>query len=373
MESVPIVTRDWGSADRPLSQLYDVALLDLDGVVYVGQSAVAYAPESLAAVSRVGMRCGYVTNNASRPPEVVAAHLRDLGIVTTAHDVVNSAQAGARLLGEVVAPRARILYIGGPGVPSALNERGYRPVTSIRDDPAALIQGYGKDVGWEQLAQGSYALHAGLPWVATNTDRTIPTKYGRALGNGAMVAALRYATGAVPLVAGKPEPPLMMESVERMDARTPLVIGDRLDTDIRGANKSGIPSLLVLTGVTDWPELVFAPPLERPTFLADDLRGLLQSHPGTATERSADCFRSVCATASVTVGCVVARASTQVGPRHWADVSPVAAQAPSWLPEPTVFGVARADQLDGIRATVAAAWAAADAGMQVVECRVDAG
>ena len=134
------------------------------------------------------------------------------------------------------------------------------PVESVDDGAVALMQGYGPDVGWRQLAEGSLAIGRGLLWVATNLDRTIPSPRGRVLGNGSMVAALRHATGAEPLVAGKPEPPLMLESVERSAAVRPLVVGDRLDTDIEGANRSGIPSLLVLTGVTDWQDLLDAAP-----------------------------------------------------------------------------------------------------------------
>ena len=111
--------------------------------------------------------------------------------------------------------------------------------------------------------------------MATNLDRTIPSTRGRVLGNGSMVAALRHATGATPLVAGKPEPPLMLESVERSAAVRPIVVGDRLDTDIEGAVRAGIPSLLVLTGVTDWQELLTAPPEHRPTHFGSDLRMLL--------------------------------------------------------------------------------------------------
>jgi hypothetical protein len=144
-------------------------------------------------------------------------------------------------------------------------------------------------VDWWQLAEGSYAVNAGLLWVATNTDLTIPTARGIAPGNGTLVQAVRTATGQDPVVAGKPELPLHREAVARTAAHDPLVVGDRLDTDIEGAVRAGSPSLLVLTGVTDPAALLAAPPPRRPTYLAADLRGLVQRHPGVT--RSEDGFR----------------------------------------------------------------------------------
>lgn len=346
---------------------FDVALLDLDGVVYVGPDAVPHAAQVLARVGReFGMRAAYVTNNASRPPATVAAHLVELGISAGAADVVTSAQAGARVLAEILPAGAKVLFIGGPGVPQALRERGFVPVKSIKDGPVALIQGYGKSVDWEQLAQGSYALHAGLPWVATNADRTIPTKMGRALGNGALVAALRYATGAVPLVAGKPEPPLMLESVERTAAQRPLVVGDRLDTDIEGANNSGIASLLVLTGVTDWTALLGAEPAHRPTFLAADLRGLLIAHPPVSVQRGDGQLSASCGAERVTAEVVPALPEASAPqPPHWADVEPVGAPLPAWIRRfPARPG---ASDLDVVRAVVAAAWLAADSQLAITD------
>ena len=217
----------------------------------------------------------------------MAAHLVALGVRAEPSDVVTSAQAGARMLAERLPLGSHVLVIGGPGVGAALRERGLVPVESVDDAAVALMQGYGPDVGWRQLAEGSLAIGHGLLWVATNLDRTIPSPRGRVLGNGSMVAALRHATGAEPLVAGKPEPPLMLESVQRSGALRPIVVGDRLDTDIEGANRSGIPSLLVLTGVTDWQDLIDAPPQYRPTYLGRDLRALLAPAPPVEVQWSA--------------------------------------------------------------------------------------
>jgi HAD superfamily hydrolase (TIGR01450 family) len=265
--------------DRPLAEAYDTALLDLDGVVYTGPHAVEHAVESLADARTAGMRLAYVTNNASRTPAAVAAHLTELGVPAAETDVVTSAQAAARLVAEKVPEGAAVLVVGGEGLVEALRERGLRAVRSLEDGPAAVVQGFAPEVGWKALAEASYAVARGLPWVASNTDLTIPTAGGTAPGNGTLVAAVRAATGVEPEVAGKPLPPMHRETVIRTGAKRPLVVGDRLDTDIEGAVNGGVDSLLVLTGVTTPAELLAAPDHRRPTFVAADLRGLLTPQP----------------------------------------------------------------------------------------------
>jgi HAD superfamily hydrolase (TIGR01450 family) len=263
-----------------LAARYDTALVDLDGVVYVGPRAVPGAPAALAAARDRGMRVAFVTNNASRTPEAVATHLRELGVQAEARDVVTSAQAAATLLADRLPAGAAVLVVGGEGLHAALAERGLRGVRSADDQPQAVVQGFAPEVDWRQLAEGALAVSRGLPWIASNVDLTIPTDRGIAPGNGTLVAAVAAATGASPLVAGKPELPLHREAMRRTGARRALVVGDRLDTDIEGANRAGVDSLLVLTGVTSPAELVTAPPALRPTYVAADLcRGLLRPLP----------------------------------------------------------------------------------------------
>lgn len=266
-------------SERPLCEAYDTALLDLDGVVYAGARAIPHAVDALAAAREAGMRLAYVTNNASRTPEEVARHLVELGTPARPEDVITSAQAVARLVAEQVEPGAPVLVVGGEGLVQALRERGLRPVSSADDSPQAVVQGYAPHVGWEHLAEASFAVNSGVPWFASNTDLTIPTARGTAPGNGALVQAVRIATGAEPQVAGKPLPPMHRETVLRTGARRPLVVGDRLDTDIEGAHAGEVDSLLVLTGVSTAAELLAAPPEHRPTYVAADLRGLLLPQP----------------------------------------------------------------------------------------------
>ncbi|MBT2482103.1 HAD-IIA family hydrolase [Streptomyces sp. ISL-94] len=278
------------ASERSLHQAYDTALLDLDGVVYAGGEAIAHAVESLAAARADGMHLAYVTNNALRTPDAVAEHLGELGIPTEAAEVITSAQAVARLIAEQVEPGSKVLVIGGEGLRVALRERGLVPVESADEEGlAAVVQGYGgPELAWGRFAEASYAINRGVPWYASNTDLTIPGARGIAPGNGAAVEVVRIATGAEPQVAGKPLPPMHRETVLRTGARRPLVVGDRLDTDIEGAFNGEVDSLLVLTGVTDAAQLVRAEPRHRPTYVDRDLRGLLTGQP--EVERAAEGF-----------------------------------------------------------------------------------
>ena len=269
-----------GGSREPLVTRYDAALLDLDGVLYVGPDAVPGAPEAVAEARASGMRVAFVTNNASRTPEVVAAHLTAVGIAAAARDVVTSAQAAAAVVAAAVAAGSPVLVIGGDGLDAALVEQGLRPVRSLSEAPLAVVQGFSPDVDWRLLAEGTYAVRAGLPWFASNLDATVPTARGLAPGNGALVGVITAATGKRPVAAGKPEAPLHQEAVRRTGARRPIVVGDRLDTDIEGANRAAAPSLLVLTGVTTARDVMLAEPQQRPTFIAWDVwSGLVEPHP----------------------------------------------------------------------------------------------
>jgi glycerol 3-phosphatase-2 len=342
MRPVPSSLR---GSDRPLAELYDVALLDLDGVVYVGPDAVPGAPSALAAARSAGMSLAFVTNNAARPPHVVADHLTELGIEAKSAEVITSAQAAARYLADRLPGGARVLVVGTAGLDEALRERGLVPVPDALGQVDAVVQGYSPDLNWRLLAEGAVAINRGVPWVATNVDPTVPSPRGPLPGNGSLVAALRHATGAVPVVTGKPDPTMHRESLLRSGARRPIVVGDRLDTDIEGANAVGCASLLVFSGVTTARELLTAPARLRPTYLAADVSGLLTRHP--QPEPDGD-------------GVVCGRWRAEVGDGD--------AGAESITITLAVDGVAASegndaavnrsdDELDGLRALCAALWA----------------
>lgn len=267
----------------------DVVLADLDGVVYAGAHALPHAIESL---NRAGetRRLGYITNNASRRDATVADHLRELGLARTQpDDVVTSPQAAMRLLRERVEPGATILVIGGDGLVFEVEKAGFVVTRSAEDSPAAVVQGFTPEIGWLQLAEAAYALatpedEGGIPWIATNTDWTIPQARGIAPGNGTLVSAVHTAVGRLAVVAGKPERPIFDEAVARFAARHPLFIGDRLDTDIAGAQAAGIDSVLVLTGIDRPKHVLAAPTTSRPTFILGDLRELHEPYPATRVQ-----------------------------------------------------------------------------------------
>ena len=267
------------ASSKPLSQAYDVAVLDLDGVVYVSKQAVPGAPEALNAAQAGGMQLAFVTNNAARPPSAVGDHLRELGIDAHDEDVVTSAQAAARLAASQLPAGARVFLVGGPGLDEALRERGLEPVTEPEEGLAAVVQGYGPDVPWRQVMQGARLVREGLPWVASNTDMTIPSDAGPLPGAGTLVELVASFSGREPQVAGKPQRPLFEETLTRVGGSRPLVVGDRLDTDIEGGVAMGWDTLLVLTGVSGLDEVVTAPAERRPTYIAPDLAALAETQP----------------------------------------------------------------------------------------------
>jgi glycerol-1-phosphatase len=266
-----------------LLERYAAVVCDLDGVVYRGKGAV---PGAVEALRRSTVPVVYATNNASRPPVEVSRHLNELGLDTSAGDVVTSAQAGAHYLATLVPPDSPVLAVGGPGVLEALREKGFHPtpVSQVhlrgrRESTqrfAAVLQGYGAGTTAADLAEAAYAVQSGAVWVATNTDGTLPTDRGIAPGNGTLVAAVQRAVGRPPTVVGKPYAPLYLLCAEKVhrDPSRILAVGDRLDTDIAGATEAGMDSALVLTGVDLPATVAAAPPEMRPTYLLSDLEGL---------------------------------------------------------------------------------------------------
>ncbi|MGY1667396.1 HAD-IIA family hydrolase [Geodermatophilus sp. SYSU D00696] len=319
---------------RPPAELFDVALLDLDGVVYVGPDAVPGVPAALAAARASGMRLGFVTNNAARPPDEVSRHLAELGVPATADEVITSSQAAASVVAALLGAGVRVLPVGGPGVAAALRAAGLTVVERAEDDPAAVVQGYGREVGWAQLSEAVVAVRRGARHVATNADATIPSPRGPLPGNGAMVGVVRGVTGVEPMVTGKPDPAMHAECVRRTGARRPLVVGDRLDTDIEGSHRAGAASLLVLSGVTDPALLLGAGPPHRPDLLAHDAGGLLTPHPPVVAEEGGWRCGGWAATADGD-GTLVLRAVPDVAGRD---------------------GASGDDGLDGLRALCVASW-----------------
>lgn len=319
------------AAERPLAELYDLALVDLDGVAYRGHERVPWASESLRDARARGMRTLFVTNNASRSPEVVAQQLTELDIPTDALEVMTAAQAAAQLLATRLPRGACVLVVGADALRDAVRAQGYRVVSSAEEHPDAVVQGFSPDVAWPQLAEAAYAVAAGAWYVASNRDLSLPTARGFAPGNGSLVLAVTSATGVTPDSAGKPEPTMYELAIARAGGRRTLVVGDRLDTDLAGARAGDLPGLHVLTGVSTARDDVLAAPGERPHFIGADLRALLQPHVAPTLDDGWWVCRG--ASARVTDGRLELRAGV--------------------------------DAVDLVRAACAAAWSAADDGRPV--------
>ncbi len=265
----------------------DAVLADLDGVVYAGHQAIPHAVEALNAAGQT-RRLGYITNNASRTDATVATQLTELGLHVRPEDVITSPQAAMRLLRDMLPEGSRVLVVGGEGLTVEVEKAGFTVTRSAKDSPAAVVQGFSPDVAWRDLAEAAFALalpedQGGIPWVATNTDWTIPQARGIAPGNGTLVSAVHTAVGRLATVAGKPETPIFFEAIARFGAQHPLFIGDRLDTDILGAQRAGIASALVLTGIDRPKHVLAAPAGSRPDFILGDLRELSQPYPAAKT------------------------------------------------------------------------------------------
>jgi glycerol 3-phosphatase-2 len=211
--------------------------------------------------------------------------------------VVSSSQAAAALLASMLPAGAPVLITGSAALAQEIELVGLVPVRSAGENPVAVVQGFNPEIGWKDLAEASYVVAGGALWVATNTDMSIPQARGIAPGNGTLVSAVAAATGQSPLVAGKPEAPLFHTAAKRLAADRPLVVGDRLDTDILGGNNAGYATAAVLTGVDTKESILAARTRERPDFLIRDLTELYLPYP--VVEHDAGRFSSGSASAVV--------------------------------------------------------------------------
>jgi glycerol-1-phosphatase len=255
-----------------LADRYDCLLLDLDGVLFRGDEVLPGARETLEALRERGTTLVFLTNNSSRTPDQVAGKLDGLGIHADPDEVVTSAQATAELL--AARGGGSVFAIGGDGVHEALTLEGLRVADG--DGPQADVVVVGIDEGftYAKLRTACILIRAGAGFVATNADVTYPAPGGVVWpGAGSLVAAVVAATGREPEVVGKPFAPLFEAALRRAGGQRPLVVGDRLDTDIEGANRLGWDSLLVLSGVTTVEELDASE--VRPTHVGSDVSALL--------------------------------------------------------------------------------------------------
>lgn len=254
---------------------FDGLLLDLDGCVYTGRTAVPGAVEALRGLADARVPVVFLTNNASRSAAEVASHISSFGVDARPEHVLTSAIVAAREIASSVPPGSPVLVVGSAALAEQIESAGLRVVDTADDDPIAIVQGHSPETGWRQLAEVCRAVRSGAQWWATNTDRTFPTEQGQLPGNGAFVHVVSQTTGAEPRVAGKPARAMMEAGVRALGSTRPLMVGDRLETDIAGARAAGITAALVLTGVHREADALAAPMAQQPDFLLDDLTAIL--------------------------------------------------------------------------------------------------
>lgn len=261
-----------------LADGYDPLLFDLDGVLFRGPEVVPGGPETLAALRAEGHRLAFVTNNSARTPQAVAEMLRGFGYDADPGEVVTSALATAGLLASRGCATAFV--IGEEGIRRALAEAGIEILDGDPERVDCVVVGWDREVTYGKLRRACLLVQRGAKLVATNDDRAFPAPDGLWPGAGALLAVVTTTTGVEPEVVGKPHPHLYRAAVRRVGDGRPLVIGDRLETDIAGANALGWDSVLVLSGVTD-PARAAASDI-RPTYVAPDVRALLEPPRGSA-------------------------------------------------------------------------------------------
>jgi HAD superfamily hydrolase (TIGR01457 family) len=254
-----------------LASRYDALLLDLDGVIYRGEEPIAHAPEVLSTLRSEGACLRFLTNNSSRTPEQVAEKLARVGVRAEPAEIVTSALATADLLRD---RSGTAFVIGQDGIRTALAAAGVRIVDGEPERVDHVVVGVDVEVTYARLAVACVLVERGARLIATNPDGSFPVPDALWPGAGALLAVITTTTGARAEIVGKPFEPLFRMAARVAGASRPLVVGDRLDTDIAGANACGWDSVLVLTGVSTREEVDGSP--HRPTHVLEDLRSLLE-------------------------------------------------------------------------------------------------
>lgn len=253
-----------------IADRYHAFLLDLDGVLYRGSEPIRGAAQSVGRLRAAGKGLAFVTNNSAGTPEVVAERLAAVGIEARPDEIETSALVTAELLADRGVGSAFV--VGEDGLRTALRERG---IDLCEGEPAAaevVVVGLDRGATYATLRTASLLVQRGAKLIATNADASFPAPDGDWPGAGALLAAIETTTRVRAEVVGKPHPPILRAALRRAGGGVPLVVGDRLDTDIAGAAALGWDSLLVLTGSTGREDLEVSAPL--PTFVADDLTTL---------------------------------------------------------------------------------------------------
>jgi HAD superfamily hydrolase (TIGR01450 family) len=262
----------------PLSRIatsYDNFVVDMDGTVWIGEELIARAGEAIAALRAAGKGVAFVTNNPRRSAEDYVAKLWGVGIQASAGDVVTVGGATQHLLAETRAGRTAYV-VGSSALHKHVTEAGLKILngTDLATRAEVVVIGGTDDWTFEDVRCASMSARRNGDVVATSLDPTYPMPDGLWPGTGAIVAAVAVASGCAPVVVGKPEPQLILSALDRLGPGRPLMIGDRIDTDIAAAGKAEIDAALVLTGGATREEAAAAPD-PKPVAVADTLAELI--------------------------------------------------------------------------------------------------
>jgi 4-nitrophenyl phosphatase len=251
------------------------AVIDMDGVLWAGRQPLPGLLPFFDCLRQCGVRFVLAPNNSSMTPDQYVGKLAGMGVAVSTGEILTSAQATASYLKPRLASGgARVFPIGEDGVLQALTAAGFQMTGLYETTADYVVVGMDRGLTWDKLATATLNIRAGAVFVGTNPDVSLPTERGITHGNGAILAALQAATGVKPIVIGKPEPIMYQQALERLgtDPEFTAGIGDRLDTDILGAVRAGLPSVLVLSGIARREDLAAAP--AAPTWVLNDIREL---------------------------------------------------------------------------------------------------
>jgi 4-nitrophenyl phosphatase len=235
-------------------------IIDMDGVIWRGHEILPGVREFFKLLQSNDLPFLVATNNSTAIPEIISKRFAEFGIKLDPNHVVTSSNATAQFVERNFPDIRRVYCIGEEGLQGALTSKGYH-LTASANDAQAVIVGFDRHVNWSKLEEATLAIVGGAHFIGTNPDPSIPTERGVAPGSGAILAALQVATNVEPLIVGKPGPYIYLMAMERVqiEAHQTFIVGDRLETDIAGGIQAGMPTCLVLTGVTRREDLQSSP------------------------------------------------------------------------------------------------------------------
>lgn len=256
-------------------------IIDMDGVLWHGSQPMPGLTEFFHTLREQQIRFILATNNASLTRGQYVNKLASMGVTVTQDEILTSGIATALYLSQHEDPaNTRVFVVGEDGASEPLQERGFTLTGLYEVDADIVVCGKDQTLTWDKLATASLNIRAGAKFIGTNADTTLPTEYGITHGNGAILAALQVATGVEPIIIGKPEPIIYQQAMALLGTGTSetIAIGDRLETDILGAVRTGIRSLMVLTGVSTEEDLKTSD--YQPTWVMPDIRAVTQALQG---------------------------------------------------------------------------------------------